>query len=169
MQAVSTDRLPGEADTHRDGSSDRAERARRPPPEWRAGRYRYRSRGRFAEYRLQLWSAPGRSVSVVRCSGEVDVSSAAALWETIEQAFPLAEARLVVDFSQAQFLDAAALGLLIRACRRCQSLGGAFAVACPSARLRNVFSITRLERGISVLPSLRAALDLVAPATSEAR
>jgi anti-sigma B factor antagonist len=91
---------------------------------------------------------------VVAASGEVDLYTAPELERAL--AGPLAEgtARLVVDLSEATFVDSTTLHVLLRAARQLDREAGELIVVAPDANVRKVFEITGLNRFFAVVSSL---------------
>ena len=71
-------------------------------------------------------------------------------------------ADVVIDLTQARFIDSAALEALLWARRRAESRGGRMALAGPDANARKVLELTRLDRRFECHPDLPAALKAVA-------
>ncbi len=64
---------------------------------------------------------------------------------------------VVVDFSQVAHLSSSALGMLITLNSRVQERGGQLMLAHISAPIAEVFRITRLDRVLSIQPTVLAA------------
>jgi anti-sigma B factor antagonist len=91
---------------------------------------------------------------VVAAGGEVDLYTAPELERAL--AGPLAEgtARLVVDLSEATFVDSTALHVFVRAARQLDREAGELIVVVPDPNVRKVFEITGVGRFFSVVSSL---------------
>lgn len=91
---------------------------------------------------------------VVAASGEIDLYRAPDLER--ELAGPLAEGvtRLVVDLSEATFVDSTALHVLHGAARQLDRDVGELVVVVPDPNVRKVFEITGVGRFFSVVSSL---------------
>lgn len=95
---------------------------------------------------------------VVEVAGEVDMATAPELARAIDAGLDGA-GRVVVDLSEATFLDSSALNTLVHCQRGLAEEGVAFSVVSPSGRvLRKVFEITRLTEPLSVVESVEEAL-----------
>jgi anti-sigma B factor antagonist len=66
--------------------------------------------------------------------------------------------RVVIDLSMVQILPSMALGSLVEISRNCATRGQALKLAAASAKLRQVFAITRLDRAFTLVDSVEAAL-----------
>jgi anti-sigma B factor antagonist len=91
---------------------------------------------------------------VVAVGGEVDLYTAPELERAL--AGPLAEgtARLVVDLSEATFVDSTALHVFLCAARQLDREAGELIVVVPDPNVRKVFEITGLNRFFAVVSSL---------------
>lgn len=84
--------------------------------------------------------------SVVRADGELDVSTAPQLRQTITTALDEGGDRVIVDLTAVTFLDSTTLGVLIGAHNRVRESGGALGLVCPDDKVRRVFRITGLDK-----------------------
>jgi len=91
---------------------------------------------------------------VVAADGEVDLYTAPELERAL--AGPLAEGatQLVVDLSEATFVDSTALHVFLRAARQLDREAGELIVVVPDPNVRKVFEITGVGRFFSVVSSL---------------
>jgi len=91
---------------------------------------------------------------VVAAGGEVDLYTAPELERVL--AGPLAEgtARLVVDLSEATFVDSTALHVFLRAARQLDRDAGELIVVVPDPSVRKMFEITGTDRFFAVVQSL---------------
>lgn len=87
--------------------------------------------------------------AVVSLAGDVDLASSSRLREVIAQA--LSESTTVIlDASQLDFIDSSGLSALIWGHQRARELDGSFVVRQPSAMLRRLLEITRLETVLTI-------------------
>jgi anti-sigma B factor antagonist len=82
--------------------------------------------------------------TVVWLEGEHDVSTVAALSETVARAIALDDADLVVDLSGVQFMAGASVGVIIRACEFLRLLSRSLALRSPSPCVRRVLEVCGL-------------------------
>ena len=82
---------------------------------------------------------------VVHGGGELDMSAAPQLRETIDRAIEKDPVCLVVDLSEATFIDSTCIGLLIGARERLRARGGSVVVACATRNVRKTFEIAGLD------------------------
>ena len=100
----------------------------------------------------------GRELWLVTVSGEYDLSNAAELSSVLESC---ADGSVVVDLSQATFIDSTVLHVLIAA-RVSVCEGHGFAVVAPQESIASrVFTISGLGGPLNVCDSTRAAFEIV--------
>lgn len=98
-----------------------------------------------------------KRATVVSVSGEVDVATAPELDEKL--ATVAASPRVVVDLSGVTFLDSSGLGVLIKALRRVKETDGSLILVITESRILKVFTITGLDKVLTIVPTVDAALD----------
>ncbi len=96
-----------------------------------------------------------RTVSVggevtVAIRGEVDISTAAQLWEHLAVAIPRATHRLVLDLGDTAFIDSIGLGVFVRAFKRLRYQGAEFVLRSPRPTARRILKITGLDRVMTI-------------------
>ncbi len=103
-------------------------------------------------------------VTVLSPAGRLTIGpSLAALAEAIEETCREAVPRVVLDLGGVTYVDSAALGEIVAARRRVLAAGGAFAVARPRGKVRDLLDLTRLGDLVVVRESLRDAARAVLP------
>ena len=101
----------------------------------------------------------GDGVAKVSVSGEVDLYTAPALKGALRDSIDNGARRVLVDLSQATFIDSTTLGVLIGAVKRLRPMGGELAIACHDPNIRKIFSITLLDRIFEIFPTADAAVE----------
>ncbi len=81
---------------------------------------------------------------VVWLRGEFDVSTAADLSAALARAIALVDADLVIDVSDVQFMDAAAVGVIVRTRTFLEQRSRSLTLRSPSPRVRRVFDLCGL-------------------------
>jgi anti-sigma B factor antagonist len=103
------------------------------------------------------------SVVVASLAGEHDIYTAPALRDRMYGV--IAEGRpLVVDLTEATFVDSSILGALLGARRRAHEAGLGFAVCCHEGMdpgVRRILDVTGLVPVLPVMPDREAAFDAV--------
>ncbi|GAA3197145.1 STAS domain-containing protein [Dactylosporangium siamense] len=100
--------------------------------------------------------------SVVRADGELDVSTAPQLRQTITSALDDAGDKVIVDLSAVTFMDSTTLGVLIGAHNRVRESGGFLGLVCPDDKIRRVFRITGLDNVFTLYDTVPDAATALA-------
>jgi anti-sigma B factor antagonist len=98
---------------------------------------------------------------VVEVAGEVDLYSAPELKEHVLTAIDRGRTKIVVDLSNATFIDSTTLGVLVGARKRLREHDGALAVVCADDDKLGLFEMTGLDRVFSIHADRAAALAAV--------
>lgn len=98
-------------------------------------------------------------VCILRVGGDVDFAVAPQLKRHIVGKIGAGARHVVVDLSDAGFIDSTAIGVLVGALKRLRETGGSLSVVCDSDSVRNIFEIVGLE---NVIPLHRSRDDAVA-------
>jgi anti-anti-sigma factor len=117
--------------------------------------------------------------TVVRLDGDYDLSTVGCLWETLAQAMTHDDADIVLDLSRVEFMDAAAVAVIVQAGNRLRRRSRSLRVQCPSSRARRFPDLCGLAGQVEAgAGEITAAATLSAPdadleaarqATNEAR
>ncbi|MEM6749744.1 MAG: STAS domain-containing protein [Planctomycetota bacterium] len=92
-----------------------------------------------------------------------------------DETHPLAKAlgrkwaaqRVVVDLSEAQYIDSAAIGWLLDAKRETAAAGGRFVLQSPQPRVLQVLQTLQVDRALPIGLSREAAAQLALPQTPQ--
>jgi len=98
-------------------------------------------------------SPDGDGSVVVSLRGEFDLSTAADLRECLVHSEVVKATNVQIDMTGVTFLDSSNIGLLIAACKRTRSSGGAFSVTCGDGVPRRVLEISGLVEYLQVRPT----------------
>jgi anti-sigma B factor antagonist len=96
--------------------------------------------------------------TVVSVFGEVDVATAPELKERLTGLVNEGRVKLVLDLSVVDFLDSTGLGMIVSALKRARTHGGDLSIVCTESRITRLFEITGLDKALTVLPSVDAAV-----------
>ena len=99
---------------------------------------------------------------VVSVSGELDLYDGPDLSEQLLGAIRDGCAEIVVDLSEATFIDSTTLGILMLAHKRLRPLGGIVRVVCHDRNILHLFHITAFDRMFVMHGSLGEAVEAVA-------
>jgi anti-sigma B factor antagonist len=102
---------------------------------------------------------------VIKLQGEVDLYAAPELKDHVNRAIESGKNKLVLDLSEATFIDSTTLGILVSGMKRLRPRGGMLAVLCPDPTMARIFDITGLNRMFSVHDTLEGALAALKSAT----
>jgi anti-anti-sigma factor len=100
---------------------------------------------------------------VVLIDGELDVSTAPQLRETLASVVSHRHGAVILDLSGVGFIDSSALGVILNASKQIKAQNGELAVASPTARITRIFEITGLSLSFPVCGSVADALAALGP------
>jgi len=95
---------------------------------------------------------------IIKLEGEVDLYAAPELKDHVNGAIERGKTKLILDLSDATFIDSTTLGILVSGMKRLRPRGGMLAVLCPDPTMARIFDITGLNRMFSVHETLDAAI-----------
>ncbi len=87
--------------------------------------------------------------------GELDLSTAAQLEEPLEEAIRAADAAVLIDLAECQFIDSTGIALIVRAWQRIDAAAGnggegGLVLCCQNEQVRRVLEVTGLEHSLRV-------------------
>jgi anti-sigma B factor antagonist len=100
---------------------------------------------------------------VVGICGECDASNAATLRDHLLGVLTRVSPWMVADLSRLEFLDCAGARVLVSTRRRAMLLGGALALAAPTAPTTRLLQLTGLSLRLAIFPTVDAALAAIRP------
>jgi anti-anti-sigma factor len=100
---------------------------------------------------------------IVRIRGECDIATTLALRESLLGILATQSARIVLDLSELDFLDCAGATALMATARRATLLGGALALAAPTAPVARLLRLTGLDQHLAIFPTAGRALFAIRP------
>jgi anti-sigma B factor antagonist len=98
---------------------------------------------------------------VIELGGEVDLYTAPEFKERMVHLIDSGKRRIVVDLSEATFIDSTTLGVLVGGVKRLRPAGGSLALVCTDQNIGKIFEITGLDRVFPIHASRDAALEAV--------
>jgi anti-anti-sigma factor len=101
---------------------------------------------------------PRSGRTVVRLRGALDIDTAPALRERLNDVLHRSAGLLVLDLAQVASCDAPGLAVLIGTQRRAELLGIMVCLAAPSLPVTKVLRSTGLDRSFTIYPDLSGAL-----------
>jgi anti-sigma B factor antagonist len=108
-------------------------------------------------YEVRNWDA-GPHAHVVTASGELDLHAAPALRETLVRVADLGRIDLVVDMTDATFIDSTVIGVLVGRLKVLRGLGGSLTLVCGDENVLRTFEIGGIERAFAIHHTLADAL-----------
>jgi anti-sigma B factor antagonist len=103
-------------------------------------------------------------VCVIGVGGYVDFHVAPQLKKRLSRRIEDGDRQIVVDLSEAGFIDSTAIGVLVGACKRLSEMGGVLSVVCANDNVRGIFEIVGLENVIPLHHTREDALAVLAQA-----
>lgn len=104
--------------------------------------------------------------SVIAIEGDLDLSTAPQLKWMLLDSLEAGHSQLVVDLSQATFMDSTALGVLIGV-NRSLDIGARLAIVCDRANLLKIFELSGMDGAFAIFSTLQDALAHAQASTAE--
>jgi anti-anti-sigma factor len=101
------------------------------------------------------------NIPVVKIQGEVDISSCPDLREALRKEIAQHRKQIVIDLSEASYLDSAGLGVLVDAERKAKLIDGSIYLSGASFLVQRALQITQLTKIFKIEASVEAALDKI--------
>ncbi|MEK6227730.1 MAG: STAS domain-containing protein [Actinomycetota bacterium] len=95
---------------------------------------------------------------VISLGGEIDLYTAPEFKERMVELIEAGKRNIVVDLSEATFIDSTTLGVLVGGVKRLRPSGGGLALVCTDQNISKIFEITGLDRVFSIQDSRENAL-----------
>jgi anti-anti-sigma factor len=105
-------------------------------------------------------------VCVISIKGELDLSTAPTLEDELEGASSSGVARLLIDFSDCEFIDSTGIALIVRTWQRIDADRGSgspsgIVLCCLTDQVRRLFDITGIESSIPTYRNRDEALAVL--------
>jgi len=100
----------------------------------------------------------GGGIATVSVSGEADIYTAPELKDALVTAVDGGATEVLVDLSDATFIDSTTLGVLIGTVRRLRPRGGTMAIVCRDRNICRIFEITRLDQVFPIFETVEDGL-----------
>lgn len=116
---------------------------------------------------LRVDSSSEADTAAITADGEIDLATVNTLRSAITKAMQSGVHHLTLDLDKVTYIDSSGLGTLIGAHKRLASSGGTLTVRCSQARVLRLFTITGLDKVLTVTPTdtlASAGLGKAAPA-----
>ena len=109
------------------------------------------------EYRISALRPAGDLV-VVRASGAIDLNGSLDFRERLFALLDERPARMLIDLSEADYVDTYALSVLVDVALRCRLEERRLAVVCSEGRMRRALAATGLDQFVATYATLDEAL-----------
>src|SRR5262245_3015556 len=96
--------------------------------------------------------------NVLPLKGEIDLHVSPAITQTLSAMTDKKPERIVIDLSEATYIDSAGLAALILAMQTVEAYGGRFLLSGLHATMRSIFESSRLDQIFQIFPDVDAAL-----------
>jgi len=96
---------------------------------------------------------------VIELGGEIDLYTAPEFKERMSEIIDEGKTRVVVDLSQATFIDSTTLGVLVGGVKRLRPAGGSLSLVSTDENITKIFEITGLDRVFPIHSSRDEALE----------
>ncbi|HEY5333189.1 MAG TPA: STAS domain-containing protein [Solirubrobacterales bacterium] len=102
-------------------------------------------------------------VRLLTIQGELDLSTASKLEGPLEAAVEAADAAVLIDLAECQFIDSTGIALIVRAWQRVDAAAGnggkgGLVLCCQNEQVRRVFEVTGLEHSLRVFETRDEAI-----------
>jgi anti-sigma B factor antagonist len=97
-------------------------------------------------------------VHVIRVGGDLDFNAAPQLKESIVRRFDGGGSQLIIDLSDASFIDSTGIGVIAGGLERANEAGGSLAVVCDEPNVVRIFEVVGLD---GLIPLHRSREDAV--------
>ena len=98
---------------------------------------------------------------VISLGGEIDLYTAPEFKERMVELIEAGKKNIVVDLSEATFIDSTTLGVLVGGVKRLRPSGGALALVCTDQNITKIFEITGLDRVFPIHDSRDEAIAAI--------
>ncbi len=98
-------------------------------------------------------------IGVVTVGGELDLQAAPEVKQSLQRAIDEGARQLVVDLSDATFIDSTTIGVMVGARKRLDERGGSMHVACTNQHILSVFEMAGLAEAFDIHDSREQALS----------
>lgn len=113
---------------------------------------------------LQLSARAGRTCTVVRVAGELDMDTRAELEDCLQEVVDAGARQVVLDYTDVTFMDSSGLGLLVSWVKTLNARGGRLCLAAVQQPVQTLLTISAVDRVIDLYDTVAAAEADMPPA-----
>jgi anti-sigma B factor antagonist len=110
------------------------------------------------DYELRHWDPGSGRAHVVAGSGEFDLHAAPELRDLLCRLIELGTKDIVVDLTDATFIDSTTIGVLAGRLRHVEAEGGSLMLVCGNRSVLRTIGIAGMDRVFEIYPTLAEAL-----------
>lgn len=99
---------------------------------------------------MQLTIGRPADVTTISLTGRFDAFEVDAFGQAVLDLIEASTTEICVDLSGVQFIDSSGLAELVRAMKRCRSVGGDLTLQAPSDAVRVILELTRLDSAFDI-------------------
>ena len=103
---------------------------------------------------------------VISLAGEVDLYTAPEFKQQLLEVIAQGGRQVVVDFTDATFIDSTTLGVLVGGVKRLRTKDGELSLVCSDRNIAKIFEITGLDRVFAIYRTRDEALAALEPQPS---
>ncbi len=92
-------------------------------------------------------------VPLLKLSGRFDAHGVAAIRGWLRDMTAVARPRLIIDLGAVEYIDSAALGLLVASLKRCRERGGQMVLTSLAQPVRIIFELTQMDQVFPIAAS----------------
>jgi anti-sigma B factor antagonist len=111
---------------------------------------------------MEISSRNEENVTILSVEGEIDLESSPVLREQLKKLSNARCARLLINFSNVSYIDSSGLATVIEYFQSSQSYQGKLGICALTPRIKNSFSIVRLDEIFSIYPDEPTGLAALA-------
>ncbi len=103
----------------------------------------------------------GNDAYVISLAGEVDLYTAPEFKEQLLEVVGKGSRNVLVDLTNATFIDSTTLGVLVGGVKRLRPNGGQLTLVCSDRNITKIFEITGLDKVFPIYPSRAEAVEKI--------
>jgi anti-sigma B factor antagonist len=99
------------------------------------------------------------AATVLVPAGEIDLQRSPGLYREFMKVCKTRPRRLVIDLREVGYMDSSGVSTLVEVLRSVKGYGGTLVLLSPTARVRSMFEIAKLDRFFTIADTEEEALD----------
>ena len=108
---------------------------------------------------VEIRTSQQGDASMLRATGDVDMSGSPALREGLRQLLQAKPKRLIVDLGGVDYMDSSGVATLVEAMKNARASGTKLILCAMRPRVRGIFEIARLDKYFSIFETPDQALS----------